>query len=54
MVVLNEPEKELFEQYCEAQSDIEYISRYSTFTNSLRFGILLMVELLQEDECKKF
>ena len=42
---LNEEEKETFEQYCDAQGDIESITRYDLFTYTLRFGILLMIEL---------
>jgi len=46
---LNDSEKELFEKYCEAQSEIEGIVNYDTFTYSLRFGIMLMIEILQTD-----
>jgi hypothetical protein len=42
---LNDSEKELFEQYCDAQGDIEGITRYDTFTSALTFGILLMIEI---------
>ncbi len=42
---LNEAEKKLFEQYCDAQGDIEDITRYDTFTSALKFGILLMIEI---------
>ena len=42
---LNEAEKELFEQYCDAQADIEGITRYDTYTSALKFGILLMTEI---------
>jgi hypothetical protein len=42
---LDDAEKELFEQYCDAQGDIEGITRYDTFTSALKFGILLMVEI---------
>lgn len=45
MAALNDSEKETFEKYCEAQSDIESITRYDTFTYALKFGILLMVEV---------
>lgn len=43
---LNDTEKELFEQYCEAEGDIEDITRYSTFSSALKFGILLMIEVM--------
>lgn len=42
---LNDTEKELFEQYCDAQGDIEGITRYRTYLDALKFGILLMVEV---------
>ncbi len=42
---LDDAEKELFEKYCEAQGDIESITRYDTFTYALRVGVLLMVEI---------
>lgn len=45
MTVLNDSEKEIFEQYCEAQGEIEGITRYDTFTYALKFGMLLMVEV---------
>lgn len=48
---LNESEKELFEEYCDTQGDIEGITRYNTYTNALKFGILLMIEILME-QCK--
>lgn len=43
--MLDDKGKELFEQYCDAQGDIESITRYGTYTNALTFGILLMVEV---------
>ena len=45
---LDAPTQNLFEQYCDARSDMEHITRYSTFTNALKFGILLMTELLHD------
>lgn len=48
MTSLNNTEKELFEKYCEAQGDIEGITRYDTFTYALKFGILLMIEFFTE------
>ena len=50
---LNDAEKELFEQYCDAQGDIEGITRYDTYTNALKFGILLMIEILMECDTGK-
>ena len=43
---LEESEYELFEKYCDAQAEIESITRYDTFTDALRFGILFMLEIL--------
>jgi len=45
MAALNDSEKELFEKYCDAQGEIEGITRYDTYTYALKFGILLMVEV---------
>ena len=41
--MLDDAGKELFDKYCEAQGDIEGITRYDTYTDALKFGILLMV-----------
>ena len=48
MASLGNTEKELFEQYCEAEGDIQGITRYDTFTGALKFGILLMIEIFME------
>ena len=48
MATLEDSEKELFEQYREARGDIEGITRYDTYAESLKFGILLMIELFTE------
>lgn len=45
MASLNDSEKELFEQYTDAQGDIEGITRYDTYAAALKFGILLMAEI---------
>ena len=45
VALLGEREKELFEQFCEAQGDIEDISRYRAFVQALKFGILFTEEL---------
>jgi len=42
-------QKELFEGYIDAQGDIEAITRYDTFVEALRFGILLMIEVYAND-----
>jgi hypothetical protein len=47
---LNTSEKELFEEYCDAQGEMESITRYDTFTYALRFGILLMTEIFMDKE----
>lgn len=46
--VLDDSKKELFEEYCDAQSDMDSISRYDTFTYALKLGILLMVEVFMD------
>lgn len=45
MATLNDSEKEVFEKYCDAQGDIEGITRYDTYTYALKFGVLLMAEI---------
>ena len=45
MVVHKDIGKELFEQYCGAQGDIKGITRYDTFTKTLKFGIRLMINI---------
>jgi len=47
---LDNSQKEFFEGYIDAQGDIEAITRYDTFVESLKFGILLMIEILPD--CK--
>lgn len=42
---LDDTGKELFDTYCDAQGDIEGITRYDTYTDALKFGILLMAEV---------
>ncbi|MCL2566371.1 MAG: hypothetical protein FWE24_11300 [Defluviitaleaceae bacterium] len=46
---LGDSEKELLEKYYEAQSGIESIARFDTFTYALRLGILLMIEVFKND-----
>jgi hypothetical protein len=45
MKMLDDSGKEVFEKYCDAQSDIEEISRYDLFTYALKFDVLLMAEI---------
>jgi len=45
MEKLDDSGKEVFETYCEAESEIEEISRYRVYTYALKFGILLMAEV---------
>ena len=53
LTTLDDTEKELFGQYCEAEGKIEGITRYNTYTKALKFGILLMVEVfISSDYCK--
>jgi len=47
---LDDSQKEFLEGYIDAQGDIEAITRYDTFVESLKFGILLMIEILPD--CK--
>ena len=48
MAALDDSGKEMFEKYCEAQGDIESITRYDTFTYALKFGVLLMTEIFMD------
>ncbi len=43
--ILDGQGKEEFDKYCDAQGDIESITRYDTFTYALKLGILLMTEV---------
>ena len=45
---LNGYQKELFDNFCEAQGDIDDIARYNTFTAALKFGTLFMIELFTD------
>ena len=45
----DDSQKELFEGYLDAQGDIEAITRYDTFVEALKFGILLMNEIYTGD-----
>ena len=44
----NDTQKELFENYIDAQGDIESITRYDTYVASIKFGVLLMMEILAD------
>ncbi len=46
---LNEDEKALFEQYCDAEGEIQGITRYDTYAAALKFGILLMAEIFMSE-----
>ena len=46
---LDHSEYELFEKYCEANSEIEGIMSINTFDYALRFGILLMIEIFSDE-----
>ena len=52
---LDESQYEIFEKYCDAQGDIEGITRFDTFTYALRFGVLFTLEILNygysDDSC---
>ena len=43
--MLDASEKEILEKYFEAQSEIEDITKFDTFTDALKFGMLLMIEI---------
>jgi len=45
MARLDDSGKEVFEKYRDAQSDIEEITRYDTYADAVKFGILLMAEV---------
>jgi len=45
METLNDSQKELFDGYTDAQGDIEHITRYDTYTTTLKFAILFMIEI---------
>ena len=46
---LTEAQKELLENYLDAQGDIEGISREGLFDAALKFGVLLMIEVFQSE-----
>jgi len=45
---LDNSQKGFLEGYIDAQGDIEAITRYDTFVESLKFGILFMIEILPD------
>ena len=49
MKTMNGYQKRLLNNYCNAQADIEAITRYDTFIASLKFGTLYMMEVF---DCK--
>jgi len=49
MKAFDDSQKELFEGYIDAQGDIEAITRYDTFVEALKFGILLMIAVYTND-----
>jgi hypothetical protein len=50
---LNDNQKELLNGYIEAQGDIESITRYDTYVATIKFGILLMIEVFVKGGCGK-
>ena len=42
---LSSQEKELFDQYCSLNSDMEHFFQYRAYKRSLQFGIGMMIEL---------
>lgn len=49
LATLTVEQNELFEAYCEAQSDIEDIMKFDTFSYGLRFGVMLMAAVFVGD-----
>ena len=49
METFDDSQKELFEGYIDAQGDIEAITRYDTFVEALKFGILFMIAVYAND-----
>lgn len=45
VATLDDSERELLEDYCEAHSAVDSIVNFDTFTYALRFGVLLVVEV---------
>jgi len=45
---LDDSEKDAFDKFCEAQSEIEDITKFDTFTDALKFGMLLMIEIFSD------
>lgn len=45
---LNDEEKQLFEQFCDAQSEESYIYELDKFIRGYRIGVLMMVEVFTE------
>ena len=53
METFDDSQKEMFEGYIDAQGDIEAITRYDTFVEALKFGILLMIEVyISDGDCE--
>ena len=53
METLDDSQKELLENYCDAQYDMEGMTRYDIFTDALRFRVLFMVEILAKNRADK-
>ena len=49
MATLNKSEKKLFKRYCEAEGEIDSITRYDIFTYTLKFGVLFMTEIFMAE-----
>ena len=48
MDLLDEEGKELFEEYTDAQGEMEEITHYQIYLDALKFGILFMHEIFTE------
>lgn len=49
--MLDEHGKKSFEEYREAQADMQEIVRYDVYLESLKFGMMLMTELFTGASC---
>lgn len=50
MKELNDTQKEMFDDYCEASGDIGSIMNYQKFSYGFHLGALLMAEILEDKD----
>ncbi len=46
---LNDKDIKLFDEYCEAQADVDFMKLYSTYEDTVRFMMLFMIEIFGDD-----